>query len=307
MNIRAIIKNRKIIARSAEKYILNHISRVINDETYLKLLFKIECGKTLNLKEPITFNEKLQWLKLHDRKEIYTKLVDKAEVKYYIADLMGEQYIIPTIGIWDEFDDINFDKLPNQFVLKCTHDSGGLIVCTDKSKLNIDNARLKINKCLKRNYFYFGREWPYKNVKPRIIAEKYMYDREQIDGINDYKLFLFSGKVFCVQVDYDRFFDHHRNFYDTEWNYLPFTTCYPTDPQREIKKPECLEEMISFAEKLSDSIGNPAHVRIDMYIIEGKLFFGEVTFYHGSGCEKFMPEEWDKILGDQIVIEMENE
>lgn len=273
----------------------------MSDEKYLPIFYHAITGEKLDLMNPRSFNEKIQWLKLYDRKSIYTDMVDKERVKHHVARVLGEQYVIPTLGIWKHFDEIDFDRLPNQFVLKCTHDSGGIAICKDKQTFDYNKAKKKIEASLGVNYYLSGREWPYKNVEPRIIAEKFMAD-DSGEDINDYKFFVFSGKVYCIQVDYDRFIDHHRNFYDTEWNYLPFTTCYPTDSKHIIEKPGCLDELISCAERLSESIGNPRHVRIDMYVINNKPYFGEITFYHGSGCEKFIPEEWGKRLGDLIEI-----
>ena len=273
----------------------------IPDEKYLKIAYKLETGKTLNLENPQTFNEKLQWLKLNDRKPIYTRMVDKYAVKEYVASLIGAQYIIPTLGLWDTFEDISFDELPNQFVLKCTHDSGGLVICKSKSDFNVSLAKKKINASLKRNYYYSGREWPYKDVYPRILAEEYMVDESGYE-LKDYKLFTFGGKVKCIQVDYDRFTNHRRNFYDCEWNYLPFTTCYPTDSNHIIGKPTKLNEMIDIAEKLAKSVGSPAHLRVDLYYVNGRIYFGELTFYHGSGHEVFYPDEWGYTLGAWIKL-----
>ena len=176
------------------------ISHIIPDKLFLKLRYFKSCHKFPNLKEPKTYNEKIQWLKLHDKNPLYTTLVDKYEVKKYIADKIGEEYIIPTLEVWDSFDDIDFDSLPNQFVLKCTHDSGGLVICNDKNKLDIAQARKTITSSLKNNYYWSGREWPYKDVKPRIIAEKYMED-SQTEELRDYKFFCFNGRVQCYKVD----------------------------------------------------------------------------------------------------------
>ena len=195
------------LIRSPRRILLGLTSRgflnFLPDETILKIKFKDRIGKELNLKKPKTFNEKLQWLKLYDRNPAYTKLVDKYEVRKHIAKTIGQEYLIPLLGVWDTFEDINFSKLPNQFVLKCTHDSGGLIICTDKNRLDIDAARKKINKCLKRNYYYPGREWPYKNVKPRIICEKYMVDESGTE-LKDYKFMCFNGEVKCIFVCLNR-------------------------------------------------------------------------------------------------------
>ena len=271
------------------------------DEKYIKLLYWIHIGKKLNLKNPVCFNEKIQWLKLNDHNPSYTELVDKYEVKKFVKEIIGEQHIIKTIGVWDRFDDIDFSSLPRSFVLKLTHNSGGVFIVKDKQAFDPESIRKRVNKQLQRNYYYSGREWPYKNIIPRIIAEEYIVDGSGED-LKDYKLFLFSGKVRYIQVDYDRFTDHHRNFYDTDWNYIPFTTLYPTDAKKIIEKPESLGEMIIFSEKIAQKIGNPAFVRIDMYSSMGKVYFGEVTFYHGSGCEPFYPPEYDRVLGDMIDL-----
>lgn len=196
MNIKKFIKNRETLNT------LVSLFRFIPDKQYLQIMYRLRMGKKLNLDNPVTFNEKIQWLKLYDRKPIYTTMVDKYEAKKYVADIIGEEYIIPTLGIWDKFDDINFDLLPNQFVLKCTHDSGGLVIVKDKSQMDKAAARKKIEKSLKTNFFWVGREWPYKNVKPRIIAEKYMEDSN--DDLRDYKYFVFNGIAKALFVASDR-------------------------------------------------------------------------------------------------------
>ena len=270
----------------------------LNDKLYLKILYKKEIGKKLNLDNPQTFNEKLQWLKLNDRKDIYTTMVDKYEVKKYVSNIIGDEYIIPTIGVYDKFEDIDFDSLPNQFVMKCTHDSGSTIVCKDKGKFNKEEAKAKLEKALKHNYFYDSREWPYKNVKPRIIIEKYMVDESGIE-LKDYKIFNFDGKSKIIQVDYDRFETHKRNLYTTDWEYIDLQIKFPKDPNHIIARPKKLELMIQLAEKLSQKI---SHVRTDFYVIGDKIYFGELTFYHGGGYEKFTPEEWNRKLGDMIKL-----
>lgn len=269
------------------------------DDKYLKLSFRATMGKKLNLNAPQTFNEKLQWLKLHDRKPVYTQMVDKYEVKKYVADTIGEEYIIPTLGVWDKFEDIDFDSLPNQFVLKCTHDSGGLVICTDKSKFDYKSAKKKINKCLKRNYYYLNREWPYKNVKPRIIAEKYMVDESGYE-LKDYKLFCFGGKVKCYKIDFNRFIEHHANYYDVNGKLLEFgeLICAP-NYDKELEQPLNIKEMVHLAEELSS--GN-CFLRVDFYEVDNKIYFGELTFFPASGFGKFVPDEWDYKLGEWIRL-----
>lgn len=269
------------------------------DEFYLKLLYNNRLKKKLNLKNPTTYNEKLQWLKLYNRKPEYTQMVDKYEVKKYVSNILGDEYIIPTIGLWEKFDDIDFDKLPNQFVLKCTHDSGGLIICTDKEKLDIDMAREKINHALKRKYYLNTREWPYKDVKPRIIAEQYMVDESGYE-LKDYKFFTFDGVVKSMFIATDRNADTETcfDFFDRDFNHLPFQNGHPNS-KNEIKKPENFEKMIELAEKLGKEL---PHARIDFYNINGKIYFGEITFFHWSGLKPFVPEKWDYKFGEWIIL-----
>lgn len=262
---------------------------------YLKYKFKKYMGKKLDLTNPKTFNEKLQWLKLYDRKDIYTTMVDKYEVKKYIADIIGEEYIIPTLGINNTWEEINFDKLPNQFVIKCTHDSGGLAICKNKKNFNVDKARKKVNESLKNNYFYFGREWPYKNVKPRIIIEKYMGDT-----LNDYKIFCFNGLPKYILVCSNRNGDYkNTDFYDVNWELMSFTRANHENSLYGISKPTNLEEMLDIAKKLSKDI---PFVRIDLYDIKNKIYFGEITFYPSAGFEGFSPSDWDRKLGEMIKL-----
>jgi hypothetical protein len=255
--------------------------------------------RNINLDSPETFCEKIQWLKLHDRNPLYTKLVDKYEVKQYVADKIGEDYIIPTIGVWDSVDEIDFDNLPNQFVLKCTHDSGGLVVCKDKNKLNIKETKKKLRHSLKQNFYYFGREWPYKNVKPRIIAEKYMVD-SKMGELRDYKFFCFGGQVKCYKIDFDRFIEHHANYYDMDNNILNFgEEIIPPKFNKEIEIPKTVGKMKQLAEQLSKET---PFMRTDFYDVDGNIYFGELTFYPGSGCVKFTDEESDRLLGSWIKL-----
>lgn len=276
--------------------------RIFDDEKYIKMLYRQKFRKKLDLENPKTFNEKLQWLKLYDRREEYTKMVDKYEAKEYVASLIGEEYIIPTIGVYDKFEDIDFDKLPKKFAIKCTHDSGGLIICKNKKELDINEARKKINQCLRRNFYYLGREWPYKNVKPRIIAEKYMVD-ENYDELRDYKFFCFSGRVEFFKVDFNRFIKHQANYYDKNSKLLRFgeEVC-PPDYNKKIIMPNNLKKMIELAEKLSKDI---PFVRVDFYDVDGNIYFGEMTFFPASGFGKFIPEEWDEKIGKMLKLPLE--
>lgn len=269
-----------------EMGLFNHLS----DEEFLKKKYKVLMGKELNLNPPVTFNEKLQWLKIHDHNPLYTTMVDKYAAKDYVANIIGKEHIIPTLGVWDRFDEIDFEQLPNEFVLKCTHDSGGLVICPDKNKLDRNAAKRKIEKCLKRNYYWSGREWPYKDVKPRIIAEKYMTDGTNKE-IMDYKMMCFNGKHKASFVCSNRFSKEGLKvtFYDTNWKRMPFERHYPAS-KVEIEKPRTYDEMVELAEKLSMKI---PFVRVDFYEILGKIYFGELTFSPGSGFEEFSPNEWE--------------
>lgn len=272
----------------------------MDDETYLKKLYKVNMGKNLNLDSPQTFNEKMQWLKIYDRKPEYTKMVDKYEAKKYVASIIGNQYIIPTLGVWDDFDDIDFDALPNQFVLKCTHDSGGLVICKDKSKFDVKAAKKKIEKSLARNYYLSCREWPYKDVPRKIICEEYM-ENETSEELEDYKLMCFNGKVKASFVCSNRFSKDGLNvtIYDTDWKRLPFERYYHPASKTEIAKPVSYDEMVRLAETLAKNI---PFVRVDFYEVKGKPYFGELTFFPASGFEEFKPEEWDKELGTWIKL-----
>lgn len=268
------------------------------DNLYIPLYYRARTGKKLDLKNPITFNEKLQWLKINDRNDIYTTLVDKYEVRKYIEEKIGAKYLIPLIGVYKRFDEINFDKLPNEFVLKCTHDSGGLVICKDKKELNLQEAKNKINECLKKNYYYRNREWPYKNVKPSIICEKYMVDESGTE-LKDYKIYCFNGEPKIIQVDYNRFVDHKRNLYDINWNMIDAQIIYKNDCSKIINKPKKLDEMLDLARILADKY---PHVRIDFYSIKNKLYFGEITFYSEGGFGTFIPEKFGEELGKWITL-----
>lgn len=292
---------RMFVYKTIQKIIKTKIIRMlIPPMLHIKIDYYIRLGKHINLSNPETFNEKLQWLKLHDRKPEYRNMVDKYEVRRYITETIGEIYLIPLLGVYDFFDDIDFNILPEQFVLKCTHDSGGIIICKDKSQFNIDEARTKINNYLKRNYYYHGMEWPYKNVKPRIICEKYMADDTGID-LKDYKFMCFNGEVkFCnVCLNRNSLTGLNIDFYDMDWNLMPFERQDHPSSGTIISKPENFEKMIIFAEMLSK---DKSFVRVDFYEIYGKLYFGELTFYPGSGFIKFIPESYDNLLGSWLDL-----
>lgn len=294
----------KKIVKDPKYYGILALGRILPDTVnlnifYLKMLFRNRMKKPLNLKQPKTYNEKLQWLKLYNRRPEYTMMVDKYKVKEYVKSIIGEEFIIPTIGVWEKFNQIDFEKLPEQFVLKCTHDSGGLVICNDREKLDKKKAKNQIEHCLKRSYFKNTREWPYKNVKPRIIAEKYMVDESGYE-LKDYKFFVFNGQVKAMFIATDRGLDSETcfDFFNRDFQHLSFTNGHPNSKEK-IAKPQNFDKMIALAEKLGEKI---PHARIDFYNINGAVFFGEITFFHWSGLKPFIPEEWDYTFGNWIEL-----
>ncbi len=275
------------------------------DKIYIKICYKAVYNKTLDLDNPKTFNEKLQWLKLNDRKPIYTTMVDKYEAKEYVASIIGKEHIIPTLGIWERFDDIDFSILPNQFVLKCTHDSGGLVICKNKELFNIESARKKINKSLKRQFFYVGREWPYKDVKPRIIAEKYMEDKTSVmsqnRGLTDYKFYCFNGVPQFLYIS-NNLADHDNSemaFYDLEGNEMEFRRPDYNHMDEKPIFPAEFQDMINLATIISKNI---PFLRVDMYVINNQIYFSECTFYPNNGLMIFQPDKYDLIVGDMLKL-----
>ena len=274
--------------------------RVVDPEKYLHKMFFRRVGYPLNLDSPKTYNEKLQWLKLYWHLPLLTTLVDKYSVKDYVAKHIGGQYVIPTLGVWEDVNDIDWDSLPDQFVLKCTHDSGGLILCRDKNKLDIKAARKQLKKCLSRNFYYSCFEWPYKYVKPRIIAEPYMSDSKS-GALNDYKFFCFDGEVKALFIATERNKKDTEvkfDFFDEQFNHLPLRQGHPNS-SLVIERPSCFETMKGLASKLSKDF---PHVRVDFYEIDGQVYFGEMTFFHNAGWVKFDPLEWDNIFGNWLTL-----
>lgn len=270
--------------------------RLFSDRRYLIILFPLCTGYKLDIDNPQTFNEKLQWLKLNYHKPEFPIMVDKVEAKKYVSKIIGEDHIIPTLAVYNNVNEIDFDSLPNQFVMKCTHDSGNLVICTDKSNINQKRIIRQFKKGLKNNYFYLGREWVYKNIVPRIIVEKYMTNNGE--ELNDYKIFNFGGEPKIIEVDYDRFKGHKRQLFTLDWKRINATCIYPGG-DKVISKPKQLEQMLDFAKKLSK--GHP-HIRTDFYIINEKVYFGELTFYHQSGFCNITPFEFDLEMGNWIQL-----
>lgn len=299
------------IIKKANKYISNQEYRLrvnsklglynnMDDKKFIEKMFKATMDYPLNLENPKSFNEKLQWLKLYDRNPLYTKLVDKYKVREYISEKIGEDYLIPLLGVWDDPEEIDFDSLPNKFVLKCNHNSGlGMCICTDKSKIDIKKVKNELKSGLAQNYYLNGREWPYKNVSRKIICEKYMTD-ETGKNLRDYKFYCFDGKPKIVGIYQDRNSDKETtgDFFDMNFEWVDLRFGMPNALNKP-QKPQKFQEMIKIAEILSE--GMP-EVRVDLYISNNKIYFGELTFFDGGGFDKIEPPEWDYKLGSWIKL-----
>lgn len=278
------------------------------DTLYIKAMYWGSVGKRLHLNHPVMFSEKLQWLKLHDRQDRYITLVDKIAVKEYVASKIGKEHIIPTLGVWDSSDQIDFDRLPDRFVLKCNHDSGSAVICKDKSSLDFSAVQKKLEKNLQTDLFCWGREWPYRFVKRKILAEEYLENGEYSD-LTDYKFFCFDGKPEYCQVITDRTTDERIDFYDMEWIHQPFNglfglTFHVQNSSRVIPCPKCFEKMKESARVLSQDI---PFCRVDFYEVQGKLYFGEITLYPAAGFGWFIPDKWNLILGEKIHLQKKRE
>ena len=293
--IKLFVKNPdRIFTTLGSKGLLNWMP----DNIYVYIYSSLSLGYSVNLKNPRTFNEKLQWLKLYDRKPIYTQMSDKYAVREFITEKIGEDYLIPLVGgPWNSVEEIDFDSLPEKFVLKTTHDSGGVVICRDKANFDIDAAKTKLAKKMKKNYFYGNREWPYKGVVPRIIAEQYMEDKAET-ALMDLKFFCFNGEPKVMYMTKETVDDSIVDFFDMEFNHLDIRmeenfSEFPPE------KPANFDEMKNLAAVLSKDI---PHLRVDFYSINQKTYFGELTFYHNSGTTHIYPLEWEKIWGDWIKL-----
>ena len=282
--------------------ILTPILPYFGDKLYLKIVYFVIFGERLSLRNPKTFNAKLQYLKIYQRDPLLTKLVDKQDVKEYI-DSIGVVKTIPTLCCWENAEDIDFNGLPNKFVLKTTHDSGGVIVCNDKSKLNEDDIRKTFKKRLSHNFYITGREWPYKYVNPRVIAEEYLEDDS--GELRDYKFFCFDGVVRFFKVDFNRSIEHHANYYDTNLQLISIgeKICPPV-PSYHIAFPDNIGEMMAIAERLSKGF---LFVRVDLYNVGKVVYFGEMTFYPSSGFGPFTDDKWDYIIGSYLKLPSQDE
>ena len=271
--------------------------RFLPDAPYLRLQYFLKLGRILHIKRPKLYNEKLQWIKLHDRRPEYTQYADKLAVRNHVAKSVGEDYLIPLIAQYGSIAQIDWDALPDRFVLKCTHGSGSNIICADKSALNVDEAKGKLRGWMKRNWFWLSREWPYLDIKPRIIAEQFLGD-DQGNVPFDYKIMCFEGEPTYIVVDADRYTAHTRNYYDVNWVKQPMENRHKNIPY-DIPRPAHLAEMLSIARRLSAGIH---HVRVDLYLVGTRIYFGEMTFFHGYGMEVFSPKEFELGMGARIKL-----
>lgn len=275
--------------------ILNPIAK--NDIDFVLKQYKESFSKDLDLIKPNTFNEKLQWLKLFERNPLYTKLADKYLVRKYVADKVGKEILNELYGVYEKFEDINFQKLPQSFVIKATHGSGWNIICKNKRDIDLILVKKEINSWLSDNYYNYGKEYVYKNIKPRIIIEKYLGYKNG-SSLNDYKFFCFHGEPRFIQVDIDRFTNHTRNFYDLQWDLLPFELLYESN-NNPVPKPKNLSLMIEICNKLSKGIN---FCRVDLYDLDDKVIFGEITFYPENGLGHFKPYEYDEKIGKFLKL-----
>ncbi len=296
-----MIDLRKIFGRNFRGKVMYALS-FLPDKLYLNIFYFSTTGKFINFKNPKGFNEKLQWLKVNDKRPEYTTLVDKLAVREHIKKELGEEYLFPLLGYWEKFDDIDFDALPEQFVLKCNHDSGSTKVIKNKSSLtqtDLDELKKFFTKRLNHDFFFAGREYPYKGIKPYIIAEQFMTNENDPEkSIEDYKFFCFNGVPKVMFVATDRSTDCKFDFFDMDFNHLDLINIHP-NTDKPIEKPQLFEEMKEIAAKLSKGM---RHVRIDLYELNGKIYFGEYTFFHGGGFQLCHPDEWERRLGDWIDL-----
>lgn len=288
--------------------LLEHYGQWLSDSIYLKLMFRFKMGYRLNLRHPKTFSEKIQWLKLYNRNSDYTQMVDKYAVKEYVAKIIGEEYVIPTLGVWDKPEDIEWEKLPNQFVLKTTHGGGstGVVICRDKSAFDKQNAIDKLNASLEMDIYKLFKEWPYKNVPKRIIAERYVLPATDKKDLSDYKWYCFNGVPKYCQVIQDRTSEETIDFFDTDWRHQEFVGLNPIADQAVVAPicPSHLETQVQLASLLSKCF---PFSRIDLYEAENKVYFGEITFFPMSGFGSFRPNQYNEILGQMISLPLKYE
>lgn len=280
----------------------NNYLKWLPDKKYYEIVYKATFGHPIDWKNPRTFNEKLQWLKLYNRKPEFTMMADKYAVRTFVKDRIGEEYLVPLIGKWDDAKKIDFSSLPNQFVLKCNHDQGSVIICTDKQNFDAEAARKKLSENLKKNHYWRTREWPYKNIKPCIIGEKYLQDGNDKVELSDYKVLCFNGEPKLIEVHRGRFGEMHtQDFYDINWKKTEFNQPDVPSSAEEMERPDFADKMFELSKKLSKGI---EHIRVDWYYTNNRLYFSELTFYDASGFDPFK-EGQDKLIGDWLTLPKE--
>ncbi len=301
--------NYKKILRAGMRYLTDKDYRLLwyldlfkhkkmDDRRYIEIRYKAIFKKNINLEPPVTFNEKMQWLKLYNKNPLHSAMADKYLVKNYVAEKIGDQYVAKLLGVWDRVDDIDFTELPDQFVLKTTHDCGGVVVCKNKAALNLKKTKRFLRRHMKREYFYHCREWPYKNIKPRIIAEEFLEDAAN-EVLPVYKILCFNGKPKIIQtIQNDKKPNETIDYFDTAWNVLDLRQNYPNS-KTPLDRPKKLDEILEIAEKLAEGT---SFIRIDLYSVNGEIYFSEFTFFSDAGFAPFHPEKWDKTLGDWINL-----
>ena len=299
LKARVVLRGAKIVRKALR---IPGIRAITPDSWYLRAIYRIHTGKRLRLNPPRGFNEKIQWLKLRRRDPRFARLVDKLAVREYVAETIGAEYLVPHVaGPWRKAEEIDFDALPERFVLKCNHDSGGVVVCADKSRFDREAACRKLTRNLKKNFYWPARETPYRHIKPLILCEEYLEDDSE-EGLRDYKVYVFNGKTRFILVCSRRFTSKeglHVTFYDLDWNVLPFREKLPTEKEPE-PRPEGLEKMLDFSERLAKSL---LFARVDFYVNRGRIYFGEITLYPTAGLELFVPDEWEEKIGDMLNLE----
>jgi len=279
------------------RFLANKTSLLVFDKVFCKAKYRRILKKKLNLKNPQGFNEKIQWLKLYDRDPLYTQLADKYAVRSYVKERVGEHHLNELYGVYEEIDEIDFENLPNRFALKATHGGGMNIICDDKAQLNIDSVKEKFSQWMKINFYERKGEWQYKNIKSKIICEKYLGgDDHQV--AMDFKIYCFNGKPTFVLVVVDRFTNHTEAFFDTNWVLQPFYVDYPPT-NKVLQKPDQFEVMLEIAENLSTGL---PFCRVDLYNYEGKTIVGELTLHSNSGFEIFNPSETDQLFGKLLKL-----
>lgn len=286
------------IPSSISKRVIQFLDKYASDEIYLSWLFYYRLGYWPNLRHPRSFNEKLQWMKLHDHNPLFSLYADKYRVREHISETIGEKYLIPIYGVYDSAEDIDFDILPDEFVLKCNHGAGCNVICQDKNKLDRIETIRKLNDWMAKDFSHYKREYHYAAIERKIICERFMKDEESGE-LRDYKFFCIDGKVQMVQVDLGRFSNHTRNIYDINWNLLDVEISFPRDTEHIIARPRELEEMLNIAEILSKEF---MQVRVDLYVINHRVYFGELTFFSGAGFSKYNPRQFDFILGEKLKL-----